>query len=354
MSGGLDSRSLFVSIKDKSTLTLTAYEFEGGFEETKTANELSQCYNIPLFIQKIQRGYIWNKLEELYKLNHCFTDFTHPRQVDVIHNWKQLGDVILLGHWGDVLFDTHADSINVSNNEQIAEIKKKIIKPGGMELADDLWKHWGFGSSFEYYITDRLDKLYSQIDIDHPSAKMRAFKSLYWAPRWTSINMSIFQELGKLVLPYYEDEICKFVCTVPERYLKGRKIQIEYIKKHCPEAARIPWQKYYPLNLYQHQRFNQPHYYFIRAVRKAKRILQKYLSKKQNLITRNWELQFLGNQNFTELKKNLLGENKSNKLIPQTIIQKYLDNFETDPVKYAHPISMLLTLTFFSDKHYPE
>ena len=138
------------------------------------------------------------------------------------------------------------------------------------------------------------------------------------------------------------------------RYLKGRKIQIEYIKKHCPEAARIPWQKYYPLNLYQYQRFNHPHYYFIRAVRKAKRILQKYLSKKQNLITRNWELQFLGEDNFSQLKKNLMVRNKINEFIPSIIIEDYLKKFQNDPVKYAHPLSMLLTLVVFSEKHYQE
>ena len=36
--------------------------------------------------------------------------------------------------------------------------------------------------------------------------------------------------------------------------MEGRKIQLEYIKKHCPEAAQIPWQKYYPLNLNNYQR----------------------------------------------------------------------------------------------------
>ena len=183
---------------------------------------------------------------------------------------------------------------------------------------------------------------------------MRAFKSLYWAPRWTSINLSIFNKAGEIVLPYYSDEMCKFICTVPERYLVGRKIQIEYIKKNCPEAARLPWQKYYPLNLYQYQRFNQPQYYFVRAIKKINRIFQRFLSKSPDLITRNWELQFLGDQNIIQLKKNLLEKNKFNKLIPQTIIRKYLDKFQTDPVQYAHPLSMLLTLAVFSDKHYSE
>ena len=354
LSGGLDSRTLFVPVKTNSNLTLSSYEFEGGFSETETAEEISQQFSSPLFIQKIQRGYLWNKIDELYEFNHCFTDFTHPRQAAVLNNWKGLGNTVLLGHWGDVLFDKQADSEAISYNEQMIQLKKKIIKPGGIELANDLWKNWGLMGTFESYLDNRLDKLYKKIKIDCPSARIRAFKSLYWAPRWTSINLSMFKTLGELVIPYYDDEMCKFICTVPERYLVGRKIQIEYIKKNCPEVARLPWQKYYPLNLYQYQRFNHSHYYIIRAVRKAKRILQQYFSKSPDLITRNWELQFLGEQNFTKLKKILLKRNKFNKLIPQTIIRKYLEKFQADPVQYAHPLSMLLTLAVFLDKHYSE
>ena len=354
ISGGLDSRSLFIPVSKQSNLILCSYEFDGGLNETYYGRELSERFNIPFYSQKIPRGYLWEKLDQIAELNGCFTDFTHPRQVAVMDNWKGLGEVILLGHWGDVLFDKQADSKNISYNEQVIQLKKKIIKPGGIELANDLWRYWGLEGSFESYITDRLDKLYGDIDIDHPSARMRAFKSLYWAPRWTSINLSTFNKAGEIVLPYYSDEMCKFICTVPERYLVGRKIQIEYIKKNCPEAARLPWQKYYPLNLYQYHRFNQPQYYFVRAIKKTNRIFQKFLSKSPDLITRNWELQFLGDQNIIQLKKNLLEKNKFNKLIPQTIIRKYLDKFQTDPVQYAHPLSMLLTLAVFSDKHYSE
>ena len=354
ISGGLDSRTLFVPVKERKDLTLSSYEFEDGFHESDTSIKLSNQYKIPLYVKTIPKGYLWNKLDQIHKLNNCFTDFTHPRQIAAINDWIGLGDSVLLGHWGDVLFDKQADSKNISYNEQVIQLKKKIIKPGGIELANDLWRYWGLEGSFESYITDRLDKLYGDIDIDHPSARIRAFKSLYWAPRWTSINLSIFNKAGEIVLPYYSDEMCKFICTVPERYLVGRKIQIEYIKKNCPEAARLPWQKYYPLNLYQYHRFNQPQYYFVRAIKKTNRIFQKFLSKSPDLITRNWELQFLGDQNIIQLKKNLLEKNKFNKLIPQTIIRKYLDKFQTDPVQYAHPLSMLLTLAVFSDKHYSE
>lgn len=352
ISGGLDSRTLFVPVKNESSLTLSSYEFEGGIPETETAKALSRLFNIPLFTQKIQRGYLWNKIDEFYNLNNCFSDFIHPRQVDSIHQWQGLGDVILLGHWGDVLFDKQADSQKISYNEQVSKLKKKIIKLDGMELANDLWKHWSIEGSFETYITDRLDQLYRNIDIDHPSARMRAFKSLYWAPRWTSTNLSIFKQAGEIILPYYSNEMCKFICTVPEKYLAGRKIQIEYIKKYCPEAAQIPWQQYYPLNLYQYQRFNSLAYYPVRAISKVKRVLQKKIFNSEKLITRNWELQFLGDNNFIQLRKNLLERNNINKLIPQSIIRKYLDSFQKDPVKYAHSLSVLLTLTVFLDKHY--
>ena len=354
ISGGLDSRTLFIPIKNRSDLTLCSYEFEGGFAESQIGRKLSEQYYIPFYSQQIQRGYLWNKLDEIHQLNNCFTDFTHPRQVAVLNQWKGLGDVILLGHWGDVLFDQHADSDATSYDEQVVQLKRKILKPGGSELAGDLWQYWGFGGSFEAHITDRLDMLYRKINIDHPSARMRAFKSLYWAPRWTSINLSIFNQAGEIALPYYSDEMCKFICTVPERYLEGRKIQIEYIKKNCPDAARIPWQKYYPLNLYQYQWFNHAVYYPVRSMRKLKRFIQNKLFKSPELVTRNWELQFVGENNLLQLKNNLLHRSKFNKLIPTKIIRNYLEKFEIDPEKYAQPVSMLLTLAVFSDAYHKE
>ena len=129
-------------------------------------------------------------------------------------------------------------------------MKNKLFRCGGLELANDLWKTWGLEGSFESYILNRISNLYRQIKIDHPSARKRAFKSLYYLPRWSCINYSIFKELGEIVVPYGSNEMCKFICTVPERLLKERLIQRKYIIQNCPEAASIPLQKYYPLNLF--------------------------------------------------------------------------------------------------------
>ncbi len=350
ISSGIDSRTLFVPVSKRKDLTLGAYEFEGGFLESKVGEAISDDYNIPLYSQNIQSGYLWSKLETIYQLNNCFTDFTHPRQVNVIDNWKGLGDIILLGHWGDVLFDKQMNSKNISYDLQLLQLKEKILKPGNLELAKELWIDWGIKGSFEIYIADRLNSLYRDINIDHPSARLRAFKSLYWAPRWTSINLSIFNQLGEILTPYYSDEMCRFICSVPEKYLADRQIQINYIKQHCSNIAKIPWQKFYPHNLYNYHHHNYPHNYLYRLAKKGKRCF----FKSPEYITRNWELQFLGENNFLNLKDSLLNKYSSNKLISKSIIIKYLDKFIINPVKYASAISMLLTLVVFLDKHYSE
>ena len=258
-----------------------------------------------------------------------------------------MGDNILLGHWGDVLFDTHAESDNYSLDEQINLLQKKILHNGGVELASDLWNHWGLEGSFTSYIMERVDFLYRGIEIDHPSARTRAFKSLYWAPRWTSVNLALFNSLGKVVVPYYHDDMCKFICTIPESFLKGRKIQIEYIKKNLPFAATIPWQKYHPLTLNNYKLFNNPLYYPVRALRKLNRLTRTKLFGQPEQYIRNWELQFSGIKNLTQLKKQLFENKNLEGFIPKSITTNYINKFQINPVKYAHPVSMLLTLALF-------
>ena len=75
---------------------------------------------------QIKKVYLWNKLDKLHQSNHCFTDFTHPRQINVINHWQGLVEAILLGHWGDVLFDKQTDSDDISYDEQLIQLKRKI------------------------------------------------------------------------------------------------------------------------------------------------------------------------------------------------------------------------------------
>ena len=85
----------FMSV-DEYINTSGKYLFENGFHESDTSIKLSNQYKIPLYVKTIPKGYLWNKLDQIHKLNNCFTDFTHPRQIAAISQWKGLGDIILL------------------------------------------------------------------------------------------------------------------------------------------------------------------------------------------------------------------------------------------------------------------
>ena len=80
------------------------------------------------------------------------------------------------------------------------------------------------------------------------------------------------------------------------------------------------------------------------------RILEKYIYKTPTIITRNWENQFLGENNFSELNNYLLQSNFFNKIVNPKITKKYIDSFNRNPLKYAHSLSMLITLAVFSNR----
>lgn len=346
ISGGLDSRSQAVALHKLGIEVNTySYSFENGFYEAGISKKITQNCNFIFQEFTIKKNYLWDKIEELAAINSCYSEFTHPRQMAVIDDIEKLGDVFSLGHWGDVLFDSENLQRNYSDIELLPLIKKKIIKKGGLELGISLWKNWELEGDFENYLDNRILSLLSAINIVNSNAKIRAFKSMYWAPRWTSINLSVFARNKEIHLPYYDDRMCQFICEVPESILSNRQIQIEYIKQNNHALAKIVWQDAKPFNLYNHHLAKTHLVLPYRIIDKLKRKFESLLGKK--FVQRNWELQFIGQQNEKKLKKHL----QCNEMIHQIdfdLIKEYLDLFyKKDQVYYSHSLSTLLTLSLF-------
>lgn len=345
ISGGLDSRTLAAALRHRDDVFAYSYEFENGIPENTYGKAIAKECNFDFEGYTIPRGYLWSDIERAAKINGCYADFTNPRQVAVMDRLKNKGDVFLLGHWGDVLFDDMGVESAISFEKQLTVIKKKLIKRGGAELAHSLWKAWGISGNFDNYLDERLRLLLGKISIDDANARIRAFKSMHWATRWTSSNLTFFDSICDITLPYYQDAMCKFICTVPEEFLAGRKIQIEYIKNVSPTIARIPWQKYAPSNLYTFSEYyslaNLPE----RIIRKSFSLTRSLF--KGELVKRNWELQFLGNSNDVYLRSCLLDKSNAN-FLPQSIINTFYKAFQRDELGYAHSITILLTLSMFN------
>ena len=232
---------------------------------------------------------------------------------------------------------------NLTFEQQINVIIKTITKTGGPGLARMLWEDWGCQGSFDVFFKNRIADLLNKININHSAnARIRAFKSSYWAHRWTSVNLSFFSAAKPISVPYYNDKICRFICTVPERLLYRRKIQIEYIKMNAPDLAKISWQQHRPFNLYNYSFNKLPWNIPFRLLNKGGNLIKGLLG--QEHVQRNWELQFLGRKNQEKFKEALFTKN----IVPKKTISNYWNLFtKINQKEYAHPISMLLTLSKF-------
>lgn len=346
LSGGLDSRTLAVALKRiDADVHCYSYGFEDSFDETKYGKEIAQVAGWTFDDLKITKGYLWDKIEKACEINLGYAELTHPRQMAVAEELSKKGDVFMLGHWGDVLFDDMGVRDDLSFKDQVQTIRNKIVKKGGLELASDLWQIWGLEGDFETELNNSISSLLQEIKIDNANTRIRAFKSLHWATRWTSTNLSFFEHYAPIELPYYDDRMCQFICEVPEKYLSGRQIQIEYIKQYAPEMAAIPWQSKAPYNLFNYHKHLTVNHLPYRINNKLKNSWREHVTKKP-LIQRNWELQFLGKENDLKLRHWLFKNPELNQLIPKEIVEKYYHKFKSeDSVYWSHTVSMLLTLS---------
>lgn len=348
LSGGLDSRTQAAALRYLGAdVSAYSYDFKNGYPEAKIACQIANICGFKFKAFKIEKGYLWDKLDELVELNGCYSDFTSPRQMAIIEEFSSMGDVISLGHWGDVLFDSF-NCKKMSHDEQVQFLSEKLIKRGGLELANNLWQVWDLEGDFESYFKERLSKALNTINIEDTNARLRAFKSKYWAPRWTSVNLSIFENKKPIVLPYYDNRMCEFICTIPDAYLKERQIQIAYTKKRNPELAKLVWQDKRPYNLYNFKSPQTLKTLNYKITNKLRRSVLQSIGK--SYIQRNWELQFIGDKNKSNLES-VIHNSELKKWIPETLITNFLSGFyNKDTLQNAHSVNMILVLAKFYQK----
>lgn len=348
LSGGLDSRSQAMVLKDlDNPVHAYSYSFTDGYPEHKIAQQIAKVCGFSFEAFQISKGYLWDSIDDLAQINQCYSEFTHPRQMAILPQLKQMQGVFSLGHWGDVLFDRGAPE-GTMETEMIPLLLKKMLKPGGLELANAIWKAWDLEGDFKSYFVGRIETALAKIKIDNVSAKLRAFKTSQWAHRWTTTNLSVFEAAHPITLPYYDDRMCHFICTVPEAFLADRRLQIAHLKQH-KALSDITWQAQRPFNIntfqYNKSPFNLPY----RVGSKLKRDLGAMQGKP--LIQRNFELQFMGAENDKHLQQHLF-DNSFTELIPQEVTTLFYNRFKNkNAVQYSHPVSMLLTLSMWY-KHF--
>lgn len=345
LSGGLDSRSQALILKDlDNDVSAFSYSFKNGYPEHKISKQIAEVCGFKFLPLEIPEGYLWNSIDELAHINNCYSEFTNPRQMAVFSELKRMNGVFSLGHWGDVFFDRGAPK-HTKQDDIIDLLYKKMVKKYGLELAEKLWQSWELEGDFKSYLTSRLEDALSKIKIDNVSAKVRAFKTSQWAHRWTTTNLSIFEAAHPITLPFYDDRMCEFICSIPEEFLADRKLQLAHLKDNKAISA-ITWHAQRPFNLYNYHKNKSPFNMPFRIKSKVSRELNKL--KGQPFVQRNWELQFVGNENESQLKSRLYSKS-FNQFVPKQIVDDMHTKFMyKDSIHYAHPLSMLLTLSLWN------
>ena len=273
LSGGLDSRSQAAVLRDlDNRVHAYSYKFDGGYPEDKISAEIAKKCGFEFSPFTISKGYLWNCIDDLAGISECYSEFTHPRQMGVYEELKSLNGVFSLGHWGDVFFDRGVPE-GTTHDQIVSLLLKKMVKPSGKELAKILWKHWNIEGDFEAYLIARIESALSAITIDNVSAKVRAFKTTQWAHRWTTTNLSVFRETNPITLPFYDDRICQFVCTVSEDFLADRKLQLAHLKRH-KDLASITWHAHRPFSILNYQYDRSPYNLPYRIKSKLKRTIK--------------------------------------------------------------------------------
>lgn len=348
LSGGMDSRTIAAAIPEgMKDITTYSYQFCGGENEVKYGRAIAQAKNLPFLEYEISAGYLWkNKnIEELSDITSLYNEFTHSRQMAVIGQVEKLGEIFLLGHGGE-LFKLAPVDKNWSFEQLADDTVDGALKCGGLELGKQLWKHWGLEGNFFSFVRDTVAASLGEVKIDNVRARRRAYLYKNFVIRQSTVNLNIFSRKNEILLPFWHKAMFDLVCSTQEDLLVGRQVQINYIKQKSPALASVPWQNYTPLNLYNYQSFSNKTRLPYRAAHALQRKLKEKLLNKK-FIRRNWELQFLGEENDKQLRQHLFDSSLKDGLLPGALIKDFYQKFRYNPEYYAHPISMLLTLSCF-------
>jgi hypothetical protein len=380
ISGGLDSRTTIAALPPTAAAGanahlwasqlwashLWAYSYGYGDHsvETRIAARVAAARRLP-FTAFAVPPYLFERLPQITACLEGFQDATQARQASIITELGQHADVVIAAHLGDLLFDDMGLAGEATNGDYTAStaapggrdplhelVMKKVLK-GGREWLLDNCRLQIEGQKpatiMDRLVATALDDIAAQIE---PDFRLKIFKMEQWSARWTTTSMRMYQAAAFPRLPFYDSRVLDFFCTVPTRYVRGRQMQVDYLKRHAPDLARITWQVY-DTNLYHYHHFNTwqlPK----RAVKKTWRVLSQRVLARGTVIERNWEVQFLSEDGRRGLHHWLLRPGlRLHDVASPRAIEDLLSAFYADPLggKRGYTVAMLLSFSAWLEQY---
>lgn len=341
ISGGLDSRTVAGILTDKddksySSIWGYSYGFAKGPAETKIAGEIARTRNIPFHYYAVPR-YLFDNITRIAESTDLFSYIDGTRQASTVDMIKEKADVVIGGHWGDVWLN---DMGVQQDSDFLPAFQKKIIKRGSDWFIDNMCSQHVPNSKDllnDYFLT----AIGKYDHIKNPDLKMKIYKTDHWSFRWTLSGTRMYQAGAMPVLPFYDKHVVDALVNVPTELLKGRGLQVEYLKKYHRDLAKVPWQEY-GTNLFLYKTFNNRSLIY-RAYNKIKRTITP-----GQFISRNWELFYLNKEGREQIEKALLDNQQLVAIVCRQKLEDFINEFYSNPTRdNGFTMSMLHTFARF-------
>ena len=349
ISGGLDSRSTVAAVAAGSPTAERLWAYSYGYDddsvETLIGSAVAGARGLPF--DKFTVGpYLFAELPHVLAALEGFQDITQARQSAVAGEIAAQADYLIAAHLGDLFLDDmglHDVLPGPMSDDNLVDITiKKIRKGGGAWLLEHLCAaplgEVGSEPVLRELAAGEIARL---SDIAEPDFRVKAFKVDQWCARWTTTSLRAFQAAAFPRLPFYDTRLLDFFSTVPTAFVRGRRLQIDYLKRYAPDLAHVPWQAT------GHDLFRDGGDTLAdvarRAVRKAGRIVTR-----RPVIERNWEVQFAGATGREGLAQWLLRPGLSlHEFVSPRAVEELLGAFGRDPYtdKRGYTVSMLLSFS---------
>ncbi|MGO8763462.1 MAG: hypothetical protein ACLP2P_07175 [Desulfobaccales bacterium] len=358
ISGGLDSRSTVAAISqpggggpDCADLWTYSYGYSDDSIETHIARQVAGSRQLPFQAFTIH-PYLFHNLNLVLDSVEGFQDVTQCRQAAVVGEIASQADYLIAAHWGDVWLDdmglaSRAPEPLMRAPEILEYAFHKMEKRGAQWLLDHVCGRHLNGEEPGDFLREMIRHEMAQVaHLEDPDFRIKAFKTSQWSWRWTEASLRMFQPGAFPRLPFYDNRLADFFCTVPSEFVGQRRLQIDYLKSFAPDLARIKWQVY-DTNLLRYQHF---HTWLLpkRALKKAWRILRS-----KPVIQRNWEVQFLCPEGRQGLERWLLRPGlRLHDLVSPTELQALVQDFYAAPNgPRGYTVAMVLTFSGWLERY---
>lgn len=345
LSGGLDSRTVAACLPDGAGIRSYGYGYTEDSIEIRIAKKVAEAVGLP-FHGHVIRPYLFERMEEVAEATECFQDLTQARQADVSEWLAAEADFVLAAHWGDVFCDDMGFAGARGTEEEVLEHSlKKMQKKGRQWLLEQVVRPH-LGQDPEEAVREAVRAELRRLpEIEDPDFRVKVLKTEQWAFRWTLASLRAYQLGAFPRIPFLDPRMVEFFCTVPTEMVRGRRLEIEYLKRHAPRVARIEWQPY-EANLYTY-RWSPLWMKPVRAWRKLRRTVRG-----EKAIQRNWEVQFFSVGGWEQLEGWLLRKGLVlHELVTSAKIRDLLEEFRRSPDgANGYAVSMLLTFSVWLER----